>query len=790
MILKSTTTVALMAALILSMLFIQTAYGVSSELGYKWREDRHAGKTLGAITKAFKPGDTLDWYHHSGDMADISGTGERAEVVTAFQTWKDDIGSFVDFNNVGVHDNVANSVAGIIGFPDSKNTVQYNADLGCGSTCPVARVGWIPRGDVYIEADLAFNDAHYTFSADPAAETGDQIDIQSVALHEIGHWFILDDLRDQTTNSQQVCGGSGPLENFDMVMRCYIVVEVKRRSLEWGDTAGLRYIYPNTYDVTSSLGTDTQDGDLAAGLIDSGSVPDYVFAWSDKESSTSDDIKYIVGKNVNTGTAQPPSWGSVNSPTQLQNLAGDIQGVAVALASIDGDTGNSDLVVAWIDNLSGDNQIKYKIGWDLNSSGVPSSWSSTKTVDTSNIGTESSGLGIGFIDTPDSGSGTSKPEMFVFWVDNPALLNDVWYKVGWNIDVNGNPTGYPIGSNLWSSRVKADLGLLGPGAVTSGMGISLGNWLDTSNPDVIVFWVDEGVLPGDNHGTYAVGEDVTVSGSLANFDWKPKDSFPGQWLNMGGNSQGAGVAILNADSGSRPDASFVWIDNPSGANLAKMRTEWNGRMGTGSHDSPGLTVKTVRQSDNTEITDLWVNVYDSAQQLITSGYSPLYVPLPSDGTYYVDFSNFNQYYFTRTNTTSNYYVANWGGGRVTIDVINGATVHGIYYDNNNPGNYVKMTYESKDLSGNAINGMYGGFKDINGNVLSQGYTPYTIGVPKNAYLKVIWNDYGVNVYQYADLVPNSGLEELSDDNSPAWGGEQELTLTGSGPYTDTGRFTP
>ncbi|HEX7031639.1 MAG TPA: hypothetical protein VF172_01430 [Nitrososphaera sp.] len=108
----------------------------------------------------------------------------------------------------------------------------------------------------------------------------------------------------------------------------------------------------------------------------------------------------------------------------------------------------------------------------MSTSGVPASWSATKNVDTSNIGDESQGLGIAFADTPDSGT---VPEMFVFWVDNPFGANKVYYKIGWNINTSGDPSS-------WSARIDPGIA---PGDETQGLGISIGNWLGTSNQDIM-----------------------------------------------------------------------------------------------------------------------------------------------------------------------------------------------------------------------------------------------------------------------------------------------------------------
>jgi hypothetical protein len=219
-----------------------------------------------------------------------------------------------------------------------------------------------------------------------------------------------------------------------------------------------------------------------------------------------------------------------------------------------------------MDNPSGNNVIRYRIGWNITTAGVPASWSTDRTVDTTNIGTESQGLGIAIRDTVDSGTA---PEMFVFWVDNPFGANAVYYKVGWNLNAAGNPTS-------WSARITPGIA---PGDETQGLGISIENWLDAANVDILVFWIDNPF--GNNHGYYRTGEDVTSTGTA---DWtRPRDTFPNDWQGVGTETQGAGATLLNI-GGAGLDVSFAWVDNPFGTNSAYLRSEWGGRMGTESHN--------------------------------------------------------------------------------------------------------------------------------------------------------------------------------------------------------------
>jgi len=81
-----------------------------------------------------------------------------------------------------------------------------------------------------------------------------KLDVQNVAAHEAGHWLVLDDLYQSQYSEMTMYGYASP-------------GETKKRTLEWGDIAGIQFIYPSgptTYTVTfytdPTSGTITADG--------------------------------------------------------------------------------------------------------------------------------------------------------------------------------------------------------------------------------------------------------------------------------------------------------------------------------------------------------------------------------------------------------------------------------------------------------------------------------------------------------------------------------------------------
>ncbi len=487
------------------------------------------------------PGQTITYRYHSTGTGDITGTDEFIALRNSFQTWENDAGSYIDFVDGGTTTNAASLIE--TGTTDGVNVIRWlntypgevDADLAVTARSPIS-------GNPLVEMDTVFDETDTWCNCISSPPTN--FDVETVMLHEAGHWLRLQ-------HATQT----------DLVMTA--AYQGNRRTLQYGDIAGVRYIYTNMYGAGTSIGDETQGADLANGLVNSGSTRDYVFAWADNPSGANT-IKYSFGWDISSSTGAASSW---STPASISSVGDETQGVGVALAQINNDAnGRPDLVIAWIDNPFGANTVKYRIGWDVSTAGVPASWSTDKTMPSSDVGSESQGLGIAIADTPDTGT---VPELFVFWVDNPSGANTVYYKVGWNINTSGDAAS-------WSTRFTPGIA---PGDETQGLGVSIGNWIGTSNPDVIVFWIDNPT--GNNHGYYRVGQDISSTGSAT---WTAaRDTFPNDWRFVGTETQGAGATLLDVNSDGRLDVSFAWVDNPFGANTGDLRTEWAARMGTDSH---------------------------------------------------------------------------------------------------------------------------------------------------------------------------------------------------------------
>jgi len=171
----------------------------------------------------------IRYYINQNGTADC--TGEFEAVQNSFQTWEDDTGSYIDYTYMGTTTRQGDTY-------DGYNVVSWGSlNPGTGAQCTI----WYNESTLLIiECDLVFND-YYTWSS--TGETG-KLDIQDIGTHEAGHSLMLDDLYSP--------------ECSELTMYGYAEFgETKKRTLEAGDIAGIRFIYP----VSSSSATIYPEAD-------------------------------------------------------------------------------------------------------------------------------------------------------------------------------------------------------------------------------------------------------------------------------------------------------------------------------------------------------------------------------------------------------------------------------------------------------------------------------------------------------------------------------------------------
>ena len=83
------------------------------------------------------------------------------------------------------------------------------------------------------------------------------------------------------------------------------------------------------------------------------------------------------------------------------------------------------------DNPSGENQYRYKIGFNMNSSGIAAYWSGVIGHKGAGHFSEGAGFAFGNLD------GNPSKELILMSLDAPNGPNEIRYKVGFNLNSTG-----------------------------------------------------------------------------------------------------------------------------------------------------------------------------------------------------------------------------------------------------------------------------------------------------------------------------------------------------------------
>ena len=145
--------------------------------------------------------------------------GERRAFIDAIQSWNDvDTANFY-FEYGGLTSATDKSMNGL-------NEIMWvNYDTGSIATCSV----WASGGTIN-ECDVRFNDLSLDWDTS-GSPLESQMDVQNIAVHELGHWLCLLDLYGDPDSAKTMYGfgGNG---------------EIEARTLEPQDEAGIQWIYP------------------------------------------------------------------------------------------------------------------------------------------------------------------------------------------------------------------------------------------------------------------------------------------------------------------------------------------------------------------------------------------------------------------------------------------------------------------------------------------------------------------------------------------------------------------
>jgi hypothetical protein len=122
---------------------------------------------------------------------------------------------------------------------DNVNAVFW---VNMGAVSTLARASWWYSGDQILEADVEINE-YWTWDA-TGSPGSNEVDLQSVALHELGHWLSLGHDTDSSCSSN--------FTTSPVMCPAYALGKLKR-NLHSNDIAGITYIYPGPTDTPSAV---------------------------------------------------------------------------------------------------------------------------------------------------------------------------------------------------------------------------------------------------------------------------------------------------------------------------------------------------------------------------------------------------------------------------------------------------------------------------------------------------------------------------------------------------------
>ena len=165
---------------------------------------------------------------------------------------------------------------------------------------------------------------------------------------------------------------------------------------------------------------------------------------------------------------------------------------------------------------------------------------------------EDQGAGVAVADL----TGDGQQDMVVFVVDNPPGQNNGLYRVGRNLDVQGNVNGG------WSSWVEVPDWFSWE---SQSAGIAIADLSGDGRQDLVVLMVDK--PPGPGQGYYRLGHDLDREGAVKG-GWSPWLQVP-DWMSW--PSQSIGVAVADMTGLGRQDLVIFLLGNPSEGHQSRYR---------------------------------------------------------------------------------------------------------------------------------------------------------------------------------------------------------------------------
>ncbi len=301
---------------------------------------------------------------------------------------------------------------------------------------------------------------------------------------------------------------------------------------------------------------DDGDVDSSDGCLANCSIPASCEDIKDFEPDA-DDGNYVIDPDGPLGeepdlvycdmTTLAVEW---SEPTQIPgNFGNHTGGAGVAIGEVGAGAG-PDMVVFHIEDEVTPTRGYYRIAWNLDDKGDPTlGWTEPRQIPALAGTSEAEGGDITLADVDGNGA----LDLVVLHVDDPWGPNQAYYRVGFDLDQDGNVAGgwtepFPVGGELANG--------------TDGGGVAVADLNGNDALELIVFHLED--PNGGNDGRLQIGWDLDLDGEVA--IWGPSTALPG-WF--GSSNEGAGLEIIDATNG--PALVVFHIDDPAGENQGYFR---------------------------------------------------------------------------------------------------------------------------------------------------------------------------------------------------------------------------
>jgi hypothetical protein len=343
------------------------------------------------------------------------------------------------------------------------------------------------------------------------------------------------------------------------------------------------------FNITTSGSPTYVDFQLRPQNVDHLKLPAQSWDWPDGDNQgtmqdldkSKDDLRLVPMLEMTT--AQTPAqegmadYGIEVAETALElrgatpwsavKKAGDLgyenAGGGSVLADLNGN-GKMDMLLMGIDDPAGVNSFYYQIGWDLDSAGNPTAFTSMIAIP--GLGNDNQGGGAAVADI----NGNGKPDLLLMGIDAPQGANEFRYKIGWDVKADGTATS-------WSPMIAVS----GVGDENEGGGAAIADIDGNGQPDLVLMGID--AQTGPNQFRYKIGWNLQSNGTAAS--WSAVIYGP----ETANYTAGGGAGLADIDNNGVLDLVLTAIDNTGNGNVGLSVAGWNiNQNGVASSWSPIL----------------------------------------------------------------------------------------------------------------------------------------------------------------------------------------------------------